>query len=89
MATATITSKGQVTIPKSVRDRLRWKTGDRLDFEIDASGRVVVELAVGDVRDLRGLLHRSGRRPVSVEEMDEGIRRHVAKAHRRATGDPR
>lgn len=78
MPTATITSKGQVTIPKSVRERLHWKSGDRLDFTVDPSGRVVVELAAGDVRELRGILHRRGRAPVSVDEMNEEIRRHVA-----------
>jgi len=78
MPTSTITSKGQITIPRTVRERLNWKTGDRLDFTVDASGRVIVELATGDIRDLRGLLHRPGRRPVSVEEMNEAIRRSAA-----------
>lgn len=86
MPTATITSKGQVTIPKHVRERLRWRTGDRLDFTVDASGRVIVELATGDVRELRGLLHRPGRAPVSVEEMNEAIDRHVAEDFARASG---
>jgi AbrB family looped-hinge helix DNA binding protein len=74
MPTSTITSKGQITIPRTVRERLDWKTGDRLDFTVDASGRVIVELATGDIRGLRGLLHRPGRRPASVEEMNEAIR---------------
>lgn len=78
MPTSTITSKGQITIPRTVRERLDWKTGDRLDFTVDASGRVIVELATGDVRELRGLLHRPGRKPVSVEEMNEAIRRSAA-----------
>ena len=56
MPKATITSKGQVTIPKRVRERLHWKTSDRLDFTVDASGRAIVELATGDIRELRGLL---------------------------------
>lgn len=78
MPKATITIKGQVTIPKSVRERLDWKTGDRLDFSVGPSGRVTVELATGEVRELRGLLNRPGREPVSVEEMDAAIRSHVA-----------
>jgi len=45
MATSTITSKGQVTIPRSIPERLNWKAGDRLDFTVDASGRIIVELA--------------------------------------------
>lgn len=89
MPTATITSKGQITIPKRVRERLDWKSGDRLDFTVDASGRVIVELATGDVRELRGLLHRPGTSPVSVEEMNEAIRRHIADDFVRAAGRKR
>jgi AbrB family looped-hinge helix DNA binding protein len=86
MPTSTITSKGQITIPRTVRERLDWKTGDRLDFTVDASGRVIVELATGDVRELRGLLHRPGRKPVSVEEMNEAIRRSAAASFLGAEG---
>lgn len=86
MPTSTITSKGQITIPRAVRERLSWKTGDRLDFTVDASGRVIVELATGDIRELRGLLHRPGREPVSVEAMNEAIRRGAAAGFARAEG---
>jgi AbrB family looped-hinge helix DNA binding protein len=81
MPSSTITSKGQITIPRTVRERLNWRTGDRLDFTVDASGRVIVELAVADIRELRGLLHQPGRKPVSVEEMNEAIRRHAARGY--------
>ncbi len=42
MATATITSKGQTTIPKAIREHLKLKTGDRLDFVIGDDGRVTL-----------------------------------------------
>ena len=86
MPKATITSKGQVTIPKGVRQRLRWKTGDRLDFTVDSSGRVIVELATGDIHELRGLLHRPDQKPASVEEMSEAIRRGAADGFVRTMG---
>lgn len=86
MPTATISSKGQVTIPKRVRDRLHWKRGDRLEFSVDSSRRVIVELASGDIRELRGLLHRPGRKPVTVEEMNEAVRRRAADDFERGTG---
>jgi antitoxin PrlF len=44
---STVTVKGQVTIPKPVRDRLGVKPGDEVKFELDADGRVVVSKARG------------------------------------------
>jgi len=81
MPRATLTSKGQVTIPKRVRDVLRVKTGDQLDFVIEDEGRVVVRAGAADVRDLKGLLHRPGRRPVSLRAMGAAIaRRHATRS---------
>ena len=74
MPTTTLTSKGQVTIPKVVRDFLRIKPGDRLDFVIEADGRVVVRPGTGRAQDLKGVLYRRGRRPVTLAEMDAAIR---------------
>lgn len=76
MAAATITSKGQITIPKSVREHLGVKPGDRVDFVVEESGRVVVEPFSTDVRELAGMLRRHGRKPVSLEEMERAIRAH-------------
>ena len=73
MPAATLTTKGQVTIPKEVRAHLGVDTGDRLSFVIHDDGTVVVEPMTRHVQDLGGLLHRPGRRAVSVEAMDEGI----------------
>lgn len=75
MPSATLTSKGQVTVPKSIRRALRVEAGDRLDFIVEDEGRVVVCAGVSDVKDLRGLLHRGGRRAVSIEEMSAAIAR--------------
>ncbi len=50
------------------------KPGDRLDFIVQDDGAVVIRPAVVDVRDLKGLLARSGREAVSLEEMDRAIR---------------
>lgn len=77
MATSTLTAKGQTTIPKGVREFLGLQPGDRLDFVIEG-GKVVLEPASGDVRALKGMLHRPGRPPVSVEEMAEAARRRGA-----------
>ncbi|HEX6099380.1 MAG TPA: type II toxin-antitoxin system PrlF family antitoxin [Thermoanaerobaculia bacterium] len=79
MPTATVTSKGQITLPKEVREVLRVDTGDLVDFVINDQGQVTVHSVSGDVRRLRGMLKRPGQRPVSVEEMNEGILRHHAR----------
>jgi AbrB family looped-hinge helix DNA binding protein len=75
---AAVTSKGQVTIPKEVREHLGLAFGDRLDFLIGRGGDVVLRPATRDVTELCGLLHRPGRRRVSLAEMKRSIRRRVA-----------
>jgi AbrB family looped-hinge helix DNA binding protein len=79
MAEATLTTKGQVTIPKRVRDHLKLETGARVDFVIEDDGKVVLRPVTRHVRELAGLLYRPGRRRVSIDEMDESIRNHLRK----------
>ena len=73
MGTATVTSKGQVTIPKAVRDALEIQAGDRLAFNVRPDGTVEVHLLTEDIRRLKGML-KAGR-PVSLEEMEEAVER--------------
>jgi len=79
MATSTLTSKGQITVPRAVRDHLGLSTGDVLDFIIDPAGHVRVRVASGDVSALKGLLHKPGRRAVSLAQMDQAIYRAARK----------
>jgi antitoxin PrlF len=81
--TATVTSKGQITIPKDVRERLGLEAGDRVVFVVQSDRDVVLKPAKTDVRELYGMLYRKGRRPRSLEEMDEGIARSLAEKHAR------
>lgn len=74
MPGASVTSKGQVTIPKPIRDLLQIKTGDRLDFVVE-DDQVVLRPATLDLRSLKGLLHRPGRKPVSLKELDAAVAR--------------
>lgn len=78
MPTATLNSKGQLTLPKAVRDRLRLGPGDRVDFIVEDDGTVVLRPATADIRELKGLLHRKGRAALSVEAMNAVIRRRGA-----------
>ena len=74
MPTATVTSKGQVTIPKPVRDRLGVTRGDRIEFVLDeVDGSVRLRPLTRSVRELAGFLRRSGRQPATPEEMDESL----------------
>jgi len=68
-----LTTKGQVTIPKDVRDRLGIDTGDRLNFIVQEDGTVIVKPITRHVRELGGILRRPEGRTVSIEEMDEGV----------------
>ena len=83
MSSATVTSKGQITIPKDVRERLGLEAGDRVVFVVHSDGEVVLKPVQTDIRALHGMLHRKAQRPRSVEEMDEGIARSLADKHAR------
>ena len=69
---ATITSKGQVTIPKRIRDRLHLEPGDRIDFIVDEAGDLRVTPVTAPVTRLKGMVRKPGI-PVSLEEMEEAI----------------
>lgn len=75
MARATVSSRGQTVIPKPVRDHLGLRPGDEVEFLVRDDGEVLVKPATEDVRKLKGILHRAGRKPVSLRAMREAIRR--------------
>ena len=77
MATATITGKGQVTIPAEVRQRMGLGTGDRIEFVELATGDFAIKPAIDDVRSLKGAL-RKPQKPVGVDDMNAAIRKRVA-----------
>jgi antitoxin PrlF len=76
MPDATLTTKGQVTIPKPVRDHLKLETGARVSFVIQDDGVVVLKPVTRHVSELAGLLSRPDQRAVSIKAMDAGIARH-------------
>ena len=83
MPSATLTSKGQTTIPREVREHLGIRTGDRLDFVIKPDGTVMLRPATIQVSELKGILHRKKMKPVSVREMDDAIQKHVRRKYLR------
>jgi AbrB family looped-hinge helix DNA binding protein len=73
MAIATLTSKGQITIPKSVRERLGLQAGDQLEFVMQQDGSVRLRRRNRSLLDLVGMIKTD--RHVTLEEMDEAIAR--------------
>jgi len=72
MTTATITSKGQITIPKCVRTSLGVTTGDRVEFVEIAEGVFQIVAATQDVKTLKGIVPKP-KKPVTIEEMNKAI----------------
>jgi len=67
-----LTVKGQLTVPKAIRDHLGLKPRDRVKFFVHPNGTVVL-LPKRPARALRGMLKSRLNRPVSIEEMNEAI----------------
>ena len=72
MSTATITTKGQITIPADVRQRMGLTTGDRIEF-VEIEGGFAIKPALDDVRSLKGLLRKPAK-PVTIDDMNAAIR---------------
>ena len=72
---ATLTSKGQITLPKALRDHLHLAAGDRVEFILEANNVVRMVPRTTSVTQLKGMLPKP-ERPVSLEEMDEAIATH-------------
>lgn len=73
MALSTVTSKGQITLPKEVREHLHIAEGDRVDLQLEKDGSVRLTLVSGSVRDLYGCLRRPDVPPASLEELEEAL----------------
>ena len=66
---ATLTSKGQTTIPKEIRDGLGMKPGDRISFTLMPDGTVIMRVKRKSVMELAGVLHKKGRKAVPIDEL--------------------
>jgi len=77
MATSTLTSKGQITIPVKVREALGIDTGDRVEFIELRKGEFAIVPATNSVRELKGFVSKA-RMPVSIHDMNLAIARQGA-----------
>lgn len=83
MVAATMTSKGQITIPVAVRRKLRLKAGSKVDFIENKAGELVLKPRTGDIRELYGIVKYDGP-PLSIEEINEAIGDAAAESFRRS-----
>lgn len=79
MASATITSKGQITIPARVRQALHLEAGDRIEFVEIEEGEFKIVPATRSIKELEGRYQGKVSRPVSVEEMNAAIARRASR----------
>lgn len=73
-----VTSKGQITVPKAVREALALREGDRMSFLIHNDGTVTVEAESVDLSSLRGMVKSAGRH-VGIEQMSEAVAQGAAR----------
>ena len=84
MPSATITSKGQITIPKKIRDQLHLKAGDVLNFEMDSQTTIRISTEKRDFGEIIGKYKYKSPSPegLTVEEMDMGVTDYLKEKYR-------
>lgn len=87
MPSSTMTSKGQITIPKDIRDDLGLEAGSTVLFVkvADRSYRMVAR--TGRMQNLAGILKRENQRALTIDEINEGIAEAAAESGRRGLGE--
>ncbi|MBU0479971.1 MAG: AbrB/MazE/SpoVT family DNA-binding domain-containing protein [Proteobacteria bacterium] len=82
MALATITTKGQITIPQEVRKSLNLHTGDKLEIIATSEGEALIRPVSRKVDDVFCMLQKSGRKAVSVDTMNATIKKRLAEKYK-------
>lgn len=85
MPSSTISSKGQITLPKPIRDALQVDTGDRVLFIVREDGIVELRPETVDILDLVGILIPPRGQTATVDQMKDAIRKASAKAHKKSS----
>jgi len=76
MALTTVTAKGQITIPKSVREALNLRSGDKVEILVE-DDRAILKPVSRRVEEVFGKLHQKGKKGYSVKEMDTLVREEI------------
>ena len=89
METGTLSSKGQITIPKKIRDYLNIKASDKLTFVPLADGKVLITTQPNSAKSIFGLLkHRKKKQPISLKQMEAIIKQRRLGAATAQSPDP-
>jgi len=70
--TTKVTTKGQITVPKPIREHLKLAKGDRVEFLIGVNGKVTIMPATADVRELKGIVAKPAKK-ITVADMNQAI----------------
>ncbi|NEO22334.1 MULTISPECIES: AbrB/MazE/SpoVT family DNA-binding domain-containing protein [unclassified Moorena] len=73
MFSTTVTDTGQITLPEEIREHLNLVSGSRVEFVIDEDGQVKMFPLNVPVETLSGILHRPGKVPATLEDMESAI----------------
>ncbi|XOF34148.1 MAG: AbrB/MazE/SpoVT family DNA-binding domain-containing protein [Candidatus Electrothrix sp. YB6] len=74
MTLATITTKGQVTIPKKIRELLKLHAGDKIEITVTAEREAVIRPVSKKVDDVFCKLHKPGRKTAALETIHEAVK---------------
>lgn len=90
---ATLTSKGQITLPEQIRERLGLDAGATLDFHLPPDNTITARAVKPDARSIRGLLKSPHAKALTVAQMDEGVsallrEKHATISRRTSTETP-
>ena len=77
MALATLTTKGQITIPKEIRESLNLHTGDKINFLLQDDGIAIIKPVANKVDDIFCKLHKPNRKTKSIEAMNDAIKNKI------------
>ena len=82
MAQSIITSKGQVTIPKKVREELHLQRGDKVDFILKDDGCAILQPMAESVKDVFGMLAREGGKSFSIDEINAQLKKAIKRKYK-------
>lgn len=86
MPVSKLSSRGQTTIPKPIREELGLQEGDRLEFSVE-DDQVVIQRASEDISILYGFLESTEQRPVTVQEMSDAVKEAASESVDRTRSD--